>query len=157
MRFWQAAPAVLAATLIAAPAWAGEEPMYEAAPDWVEVADLAEVEQKTDTFMLLVDRQAMLEDGRLWQYLDFAAEITSPEMLTQFGTINANWLPDKGDFIVHTLQLVRDGETIDLIADGVEFEVIRRERGLERRIVDGQLTATVNLPGVRVGDTLRVA
>src|SRR5690606_40862237 len=45
----------------------------------------------------------------------------------------------------------------DLLASGSEFDVIRREQGLEARLLDGELTATLAIPGLRVGDVLRTA
>lgn len=139
------------------PAMAGTEPLYEAAPGWVVPANLPPKSEDADFTFLLYDTQARLEDGRLWQYQDMALNLNTPQVLTQFGTLSADWLPDKGDLIIHRLELLRDGQVIDLIADGKRFEVLRRERMLEQRMVDGQLTATINVPGARVGDVLRLA
>lgn len=93
----------------------------------------------------------------MWEFTDLALALETPEMLSQLGTVSANWLPDKGDLIVHRIELVRDGETLDVLGDGARFEVLRRERQLEQRILDGGLTATLAVPGLRVGDTVRVA
>ncbi|WP_284125781.1 DUF3857 domain-containing protein [Parerythrobacter aestuarii] len=155
--FCFAAPIIVPTVLLAQPVQAGEEVLYEPAPEWVEIAALPEMPADAEFPVVLADKQARLEDGRVWRYQDAVLSLSTPQMLTQFGTLSANWLPDKGDLIVHRLELVRDGGTIDLIADGAKFEVIRRERRLERRMVDGQLTATINLPGARVGDIVRLA
>src|SRR5690606_22231211 len=48
-------------------------------------------------------------------------------------------------------------ETIDLLGGDAKFDVIRREQGLEARLLDGELTATLAIPGLRVGDVLRTA
>lgn len=61
------------------------------------------------------------------------------------------WLPDKGDLIVHRLELRRGKQVIDLLAQGVKPEVIRRESELEQRSLDGMLTALVKVPGAQVG------
>jgi tetratricopeptide (TPR) repeat protein len=140
-----------------APAMAGTEPLYEPAPGWIVPAEVPDKAGATDFTFLLYDTQVRMEDGRLWQYQDMALNLNTPQVLTQLGTLSADWLPDKGDLIVHRLELVRDGKAIDLIAEGQRFEVLRRERMLEQRMVDGQLTATLNVPGARVGDILRLA
>src|SRR5690606_42156041 len=64
---------------------------------------------------------------------------------------------DKDDLTVHQVEIYRDGEVIDLLASGSEFDVIRREQGLEARLLDGELTATLAIPGLRGGDVLRTA
>lgn len=90
-------------------------------------------------------------------YRDRAVRIDNSAALDSEGTLNLTWSPDKGDLRIHRLEILRDGETIDLVASGVEFEVLRREQGLEQRLLDGRLTATVAIPGLQEGDVLRLA
>lgn len=139
------------------PVLAGETPLYEPAPQWVEVATLAPKPADGNAIVLLLDQQARIEKGRLWNYVDSAIALDSPEALTRFGTLQAAWIPDKGDLIVHRVELVRGGEVIDVLKGGALFEVLRRERGLEQRLVDGSLTATLAVPGAKLGDVLRLA
>ena len=149
---------VLAGLLALAPptvARAGDTPLYEPAPTWV-VPTTTLPTVADDAGVVLFDRQFKLEDGQLWSYSDSAFRITSPEMLTQLGTLSLAWQPDHGDLLIHRVEIVRDGRAIDALADGERFEVIRREAGLERMSIDGRLTATHQLRGLRVGDTLRL-
>ncbi|MEQ8740238.1 MAG: DUF3857 domain-containing protein, partial [Hoeflea sp.] len=138
------------------PALAGEQVLYEPAPVWVEPVDLSTLERDPANRRVVQDKQIRIENGRLWEYFDNAYRITSLQEMTQVGTVTAQWLPDKGDLIVHEITILRDGETIDVIAAGEEMEVLRRERLLERQILDGSLTATMSVPGLQVGDELRV-
>lgn len=142
------------ALISAAPALAGEEPLYEPAPDWVELADLPA--KKAGPPILLYDDQRRIEEGRLWSYSDRAIRIDNPQMLQAIGTLQASWLPDKGDLIVHRVAIIRNGEAIDVLAEGQRFDVLRRERQLEQRMLDGVLTATLPVSGLRVGDILRL-
>ena len=135
---------------------AGDVPRYEAAPAWVAVTKTLPV-VADQAGIVLFDRQFKLEGGELWSYTDYAIKITSPEMLTQVGTLTLVWQPEHGDVIIHRLGINRDGQTIDALADGDRFEVIRREAGLEQLAIDGRLTATHQVRGLRVGDTLRLA
>ncbi|HSF11874.1 MAG TPA: DUF3857 domain-containing protein, partial [Erythrobacter sp.] len=142
---------------VAVPAWAGETVVYDAAPGWVDVAAVEPEATGSRDVIILLEQQARIEKGKLWTYVDTAFALDSPEALTRFGTISATWLPDKGDLIVHRVELIRDGKVIDVLADGAKFEVLRRESGLEKRLLDGELTATLAAPGAKLGDILRVA
>lgn len=142
---------------VAVPAWAGETVVYDAAPGWVDVAAIEPEATGSRDVIILLEQQARIEKGKLWTYVDTAFALDSPEALTRFGTISATWLPDKGDLIVHRVELIRDGKVIDVLADGAKFEVLRRESGLEKRLLDGELTATLAAPGAKLGDILRVA
>jgi hypothetical protein len=39
--------------------------------------------------------------------------------------------------IIHHVRIVRAGATIDLLAGGREFQVLRRESSLEQAMIDG--------------------
>lgn len=147
----------LAAIVWSLPAYAGEEPLYDKAPDWVEEADVPALITQDGPADILYDRQIRLEKGLVTDYSDAAYRIDNPASLQQLNTQTISWLPDKGDLTIHRFEIYRDGEVIDLVADGVRFEMLRREQGLEQRILDGELTATVSVPGLREGDVLRLA
>lgn len=139
-------------------ALAGDAVLYGAAPGWVEQADIAPAMDRRDgPATVLNDVQSRLERGVVATYVDSARRLQNPQSLMQDGTLALQWLPDKGDLTVHRLDIIRGDEVIDLLAQGVTFDVIRREMGLEQRLLDGSLTATVAVPGLRVNDVLRVA
>ncbi len=150
--------ALLATTALAAqPAWAGEEIRYESPPEWVDQREIDEAAREEGTPVLLLDHQARIESGQLWTYMDTAVSLDTPQALTRFGTLTTNWLPDKGDLIVHSAELIRDEEVIDLLESDARFEVLRREQGLESRLLNGALTATMTVPGARLGDIVRLS
>ena len=148
---------VAAAAFLAGPALAGEEVLYQPAPGWTEQADVPDSATEPGKPLRYVSTQVRFEDGVTWQYNRAVFALNTPEFLTALGTVSAQWSPDKGDLIVHRLELRRGTETIDLLAKGIKFEVLRREAQLERRMVDGMRTATVALQEARVGDELHVA
>ncbi|WP_114520186.1 DUF3857 domain-containing protein [Altererythrobacter sp. ZODW24] len=148
---------VATCALMSSPAMAGEEVLYDETPAWVDVATVeASTDDQTDAYQLF-ERQSRIEKGQLWVYSDQAIALTSPQALTQFGTLTAQWLPDKGDLIVHRVDLIRGDEVIDVLATGAKFEVLRREQQLEMRMLNGLLTASMSLPGAQLGDTVRLA
>ncbi|MGD9810556.1 MAG: tetratricopeptide repeat protein [Sphingobium sp.] len=157
MRLVRWSVAGLLALLGPVSAWAGEEPLYQPAPAWVTEARLPDVGKTGGApAMLIFDHQQRIEDGQLWAYVDSATRAASTEMLGQLATLTLPWLPDKGDLIVHELKILRDDQTIDLLASGKTFTVLRREEGLEQRQMTGILTATMAIEGLRVGDILRL-
>lgn len=146
----------IAALASSCAAFAGDTPVYEDAPEWVEPVVLTAVERDPSNTLLVNDTQLRIVEGQLWEYKDFVYKINTLADLSNVGTLKARWLPDKGDLIVHEISILRDGEVIDVLAQGEEMEVLRRERLLERRIIDGSLTATMSVPGLQVGDELRL-
>ncbi len=144
-----------AALLCGAPAIAGEEVLYQPAPDWVAPVELPQLRRGPP--IVLYDDQRRIEEGRLVSYIDRAIRVDNPQTLTLLGTLQASWLPDKGDLIVHRVSILRGDEVIDVLAGGARLEVLRRERQLEQRMIDGARTATLAVPGLRVGDVLRVS
>ncbi|MCW2366787.1 tetratricopeptide (TPR) repeat protein [Sphingobium sp. B7D2B] len=152
------ASALLCGLALSAVARAGETPLYQPSPDWVIPAQLPAPSAlaASGPAILIFDRQQRIADGSLWTYSDSAQRITSAEQLNQLANLTLPWLPDKGDLIIHELAIVRDGQSIDLLAGGRTFTVIRREQALERRELTGLLTATMAVEGLRVGDILRL-
>ena len=155
MRWYVAA--VGSMMLCGSAAWGGEVPLYKPAPDWVKPAPPITAAQlaPSASFLVLMDSQQRIQDGEVWSYIDTATRMASPEMLQQAGTLTLPWQPDKGDLIVHRLEILRGGERIDLLAGGHKLAVIRREQKLEQRELNGELTATMPVEGLRVGDVLR--
>jgi tetratricopeptide (TPR) repeat protein/transglutaminase-like putative cysteine protease len=140
---------------IAAPALAGEEPLYQPAPAWLVPAPAIDpTKAAAGAPIVLFDMQQRLEQGRVWNVTDIAMRADTPESLAQLGTISMEWSPDQGDLIIHRVHILRAGETVDVLAAS-KFTVLRREQQLERRVMLGTLTGTLTVPGLRVGDILR--
>ncbi len=149
--------AFLAGTFLATPALAADEVLYADIPAWVDQADVAAVSRAGGPAERLRDWQYRIEDSVVHAYVDRAVRIDNPQALMEENQLSLAWAPDKGDLTVHRLEIRRGGQVIDLLAQGVTFEVIRREQGLEQRLIDGELTATLSVPGLREGEVLRTA
>ncbi|MBX3595670.1 DUF3857 domain-containing protein [Sphingomonas sp.] len=147
-----------ALTVVVAPAWAGDKLLYAPVPAWVKPAPPVDMTTITDAspIFLIIDQQERLADGEVAHYVESATRIASPEILAQAGTIQLPWNPDQGDLTVHSASILRGSETIDLLAGGKQIPVIRREQKLEQLQLDGVLTATMPVEGLRVGDVLRL-
>lgn len=140
-----------------APALAGDNVLYGPAPKWADVRDSTRIDTAASTPIALLDVQQRIEGETLRVYVDQAFKLGSPESLTQSGTSSAVWMPDKGDLTVHRVEILRAGKVVDVLKGGARYQVLRRERGLEQRQIDGMLTATLAIPGLQVGDVLRIA
>ncbi len=149
--------ALLAATCLSSAAQAGEAVIYADIPGWVQQADIAAVSGAEGPSERLRDWQYRIEDSVVHAFTDRVVRIDNPEALMAENQLGLTWSPDKGDLTVHRLEIRRAGAVIDLLAGGTKFEVIRREQGLEQRLLDGELTATLSVPGLREGDVMRIA
>lgn len=140
-----------------APAWATETPRYEATPSWVLPAPAIRQGASGLPVFAILDQQTRIADGTVWSYREIGYRAVSAEALARMGTVTLNWQPFHGDLIIHHVDIVRDGQRIDALKAGQKFSVIRRERGLENLEMDGVLTATLQVEGLRVGDVLDFA
>ncbi len=150
--------ALLALFSFAGVAHAGDKPLYAPAPGWVKPAPPIDATKLTDAdpILLMADQQQRLQGGQAWVYFDTAMRVASPEVLTQMGTIPVPWDPSKGDITIHRVEIIRGAEHIDMLAKGARFTVLRREQQLEQASLNGMLTATLTIEGLRVGDVLHL-
>lgn len=101
------------------------------------------------------DQQVRLGEDGEELFAAFRVRILKPEALA-LGQVGVVWSPSGGNATVHWLRIVRDGETIDVLKDQ-KLQVLQREGRLEQNALDGQLTAALQTPGLRVGDELEFA
>ncbi|MBK8272153.1 MAG: DUF3857 domain-containing protein [Sphingomonadales bacterium] len=101
------------------------------------------------------DTQVRFTDKGTETYSAYRLKILAPEALDA-GKISLTWNPDGGEATVHLINIIRDDKRIDVLATD-KFLVIQREEGLEASMLDGQLTATMQIPGLRVGDEIEFA
>jgi tetratricopeptide (TPR) repeat protein len=148
---------LLLATCAASPALASETPRYEPVPSWVLPAPPIKQSGAQLPLVAVMDQQTRIADGTVWTYRELASRAVSADALARMGTLTLNWQPYHGDLIVHRVDIVRDGQRIDVLKAGQKFSVIRREQGLEKLEMNGVLTATLQVEGLRVGDVLDVA
>jgi tetratricopeptide (TPR) repeat protein len=159
LRLALALPTLGAAMLLAAPAQAGSEPIIVVAPDWV--APVPDAARKPDfdpkSGFQLLDRQIQITPTGTQIYVALSAHVGSAAALAGFANLAFLWDPEKGDLLVHKIEIVRLGKTVDVLVSKPKFTVLRREAGLEKLQINGLLTATLQLEDVQVGDDIRYA
>ncbi len=151
----------LALALWAGAASAANAPLYQPPPAWVEPAKPPvppPIRGSAPIRVVLQDIQTRLGgNGETASYSETAVQILSPLGLQAAGNMAFGWNPATATLIIHKLHLIRAGRTIDLLARGRKFTVLRRETNLERAMLDGTLTATFQPEGLQVGDILDLA
>jgi hypothetical protein len=101
------------------------------------------------------DRQVRILPTGTEAYNAFHVRILKPEGLP-IGNVTISWNPSSDDATVHRVQIIRQGQVIDVLK-GTRFRIVQREGALEQSILTGTLTAALQVPGLQVGDELAVA
>ena len=136
-----------------------DQPLYKPEAAWIRPipipADVKPSGAATD--VLLWSAQDRLAPGDDESFVEQATRINAPEGLQQAGNLLLTWNPVTDSLTIHRARILRGGRTIDLLAGGKTFTVLRRESNLEAAMIDGELTATLQPEGLQVGDVLDLA
>jgi tetratricopeptide (TPR) repeat protein len=160
----------LALALVAATARSAEAspqalhdaPEYGPAPSWVTPVDPRAMNGAPNlqpTRLRLADHQVRFEADALETYTEIVTQAQSPDGLQDLGNLIQTWDPQTEELVINKLVIFRGKDVIDVLASGKDgapgkrFTVLRRETNLEDSELDGNLTATLQLEGLRVGDT----
>ena len=147
----KAAPpgAALPAPLRAAPA-AWVTPLTVPAPDPARNDQPAQA-------LLLASQIRFAAEGLSETYVETSTTVQNEQGVAGLANIAIPWQPDLSELVIHKVHIVRAGKTRDLLAEGQQFTVLRRENGLEAALLDGVLTAVLQPADLAVGDTLNLA
>jgi hypothetical protein len=151
---------LLAALACAAPAYAADTPAYGPPAPWVDAAPIppAPPEEGAPAIQLLLDdHQSRLDPKGDAYYSRRVIRILKPEGLAGVKSMSVIWSPETESVTFHTLSIIRDGKTIDLLADRKAMLVLRRETNLEQASLDGRITASRQIDGLQTGDLLDFA
>ncbi len=69
------------------------------------------------------------------------------------GNVSVTWNSSTEDVTIHSLKILREERVIDVLAAS-QFQIIQREDNLDYAMLDGKLTATLQAPGLQIGDEL---
>ncbi len=147
---------VLAMTAVAGmAASAADRPLVGPVPDWVQPATTEPPPAAaTDAALLILlnDQQVRLAPDAIESYSDTRIRIQTPQGLQALGTITLSWQPDNDVITVHRLSVRRDSQVRDLLGNGDNFTILRREDRLEQATLTGTLTALLQPTDLQVGD-----
>jgi hypothetical protein len=132
--------------------------LYGKVPDWVLSAPVptANTTPAGGTVQVIyTDTQVRLGADSDDTFTAYRVKILSPAALA-LGKVTAAWNPSTDDLTVHKLTIYRDGQAIDVLSS-TKFQILQREDNLDASMLDGQLTAVLQVPDVQVGDELEFA
>lgn len=135
-----------------------KEVLYGPLPKWVLPPPVATETAAPDGAVLKViyaDTQINLGTGGNETFTSYRVKLIKPESLS-IGNISVTWNPDAGDTIIHFVRIIRDNHVINILPNN-KFKTIQRESNLESAVLDGQLTATLQAPGLQIGDEFEFA
>ena len=129
-------------------------------PDWVRDVPIPAPSDALRTRpyqMLLVSNQARYGRDHHDLFSRMVVLVQDSQALQGVGAITLPWQADQSELIVHHVRIRRGTAEIDLLANGRDFIVLRRENNLESATLDGVLTAVMQAEGLAVGDILDLA
>lgn len=154
--------AFAAVLALAGTARAGDvEPHFGPPGAWVKAAALppqtpADPSDATPAKAVLVDIENNFGPDGDQYYFEFAGKVLTPDGLSALGGMSAEWNPDIESVTIHKLQIIRGGTVIDRLPID-KFMTLRRETNLEKAMLDGRLTAAVQITDLQVGDVVDFA
>ena len=148
-----AALACLAPTL----ALADEVVHFGPVPAWVRPTTLPTSNERFEgpVEVLLLDVESRLGPEGVETFTDTAFRIRNEAGLAAAGNVLTASDPASDTLTVHSLQIIRNGQTTDITQSGDGFLVLRQETDLSRAMLNGRLTANRLVEGLQVGDTVR--
>ena len=111
-------------------------------------------------------RPEIIDDGVAWWLVDEVSDLTgeAPAWCSRMvkevvgagglgatAAFDVTYSPEYERLVVHHIRVIRNGKVRE-VARPEAFEIMRRERDLERAMYDGRLTAHLQIPDLRVGD-----
>ena len=132
------------------------------APDWVELAEIPEADpallraSRDGVFYPLVDTQVAWQGETKFSYFRLVTEVIDRAGLERAATVSSDFDPAFETLTLTRLEVHRDGQTMSY-RDDLASEIFRRETRLEAGIIDGTLTAHLQVPDLRVGDIVDMA
>ena len=140
------------------PAWAtpNDQPSYQPPASWVvdaPVPDNTPGPADAPLRTVYIDTQVRISpDGNQETYTAYRSKVLKPEALA-VGNLSVTWQPEAGVMTIHRVQVIHNGQTTDVLRS-TKFTVLQREAQLEQSMLNGERTATLQVPGLQVGDEI---
>lgn len=161
----------LVLALLSLPSWAaavaekhnsnGFQYQIDSRPAWVsngnENFDKVPVTRDTGSVQeLLFDNQVNLLGGSSVNYIHQIRRPIETSGMEEVSQIRISFNPSYETLTLHDVSIIRDGKRLARLKSA-KIDLLRREEKLEQKMIDGQVTAVIVLPDVRLGDTIEAA
>src|SRR5262247_1672777 len=134
---------------------AGAFSLSDPIPAWVELVAIPDASQVHPVVLRLADTQYFI-DGAPVVYVRRALVVNDAASLSSAGQISIPFVPEYNKLKLHTVRVLRNGESLDRTATST-VRFLQRETGLEQGVYSGEVTASILVSDLRVGDTLEFA
>jgi lipoprotein NlpI len=134
---------------------AGAFSLSDPIPAWVELVAIPEVSQAQPVVLRLADTQYYI-DGAPVVYVRRALLVNDAASLSSAGQISIPFVPEYNRLKLHAVRVQRNGESLDRTSSS-NVRFLQRETGLEQGVYSGEVTASILISDLRVGDTLEYA
>ncbi|MGL5010324.1 MAG: DUF3857 domain-containing protein, partial [Paracoccaceae bacterium] len=131
------------------PAWVTDVDLPAPAPELRAAAS-------GGVLFLLSDEQVVWDGEEKQTYSRIATLVTDRVGLESAATIQLVYAPEYESLTLTRLAVIRGDQVIDH-TETVQAEILRRETRLDEGILDGNLTAVLQVPDLRVGDVVDYA
>jgi lipoprotein NlpI len=132
---------------IAASSFSTADPL----PSWVDRIDIPPAESGEAIVVRLADTQVLVGGARAI-FVRRAIAVNDAASLTAVGQIGISFVPEYHKVQLHSVQILRGQQALDRTNSATRF--LQREKGLERGVYSGEVTASILVSDLRVGDTL---
>lgn len=140
--------------------WSNDEIFKSPHPKWVSPVALPEVsgfpkdQIQNGVYYLLLDTQVIVDQERKPQYYRHTASyIANQAGVEKSSQINISYDPSYQHLVLHSLQIIRNGQTFDK-TNSARMKLIQREEDMDELIYNGKTTLNIIIDDVRVGDTI---
>ncbi|SEK99905.1 Transglutaminase-like superfamily protein [Pseudoxanthomonas sp. GM95] len=141
----------------AAPGKALDRPAMAASPAWVvneaDAPSEGKPAERDDLRYEVVSDQIDLTGAKPVWHRHIRYLVARERGLSDAGSISIGYQPDYQSLVLNQLEVVRDGQRIDL-RERAHYARLRREQDLDNGLLDGELTLSITVPDLRVGDRL---
>lgn len=124
-------------------------------PSWVDPTALPELTKPQPIVIRLQESQILVGPTTI-NYVRRAMAINDAASLTAAGRFSIPFAPEYERVQLHWIRIHRATEILDRTSNS-NIRFLQREQGLENGVYSGQVTASILIDDLRVGDTLDIA
>lgn len=131
----------------------------EAMPAWISTppsVDLGALAQAPGYMRELSDHQIKLDAEGESHFVRQRLRINDVTGLETASQVNVTFSPDVARLAFHDISIIRGGQRINML-DRNKVRWLQREAALEEQMIDGEVTASLILEDLRVGDVVEYA
>jgi lipoprotein NlpI/transglutaminase-like putative cysteine protease len=121
-------------------------------PSWVDPAAVPDGNKAERLVVRLADTQFLVNETQV-VYVHRALMVNDAASLSAAGQLSLSFVPEYQRLRLHAVRVLRDQAVFDRTSSST-IRFLQRETGLERGLYSGEVTASVLVSDLRVGDTL---